>query len=204
MYAKAEKCKFYSDSIEYLGYVLSPSGLTMSNAKVKTIQEWPEPKKVKDIQSFLGFANFYRHFIFNYSDIVIPLTRLTRKNTLWNFDDDCRIAFNTLKQAFTSTPILTYWVLDAQLVVETDVSDYTLAAILSIMTKDNEIHPIAFHSRTFSTPELNYNIHGKELLAIFKAFKIWRHYLEGSALPIDVVTDHKNLEYFSTTKILTC
>ena len=86
--------------------------------------------------------------------------------------------------------------------METDASDYTLAAILSIMTKDNEIHPIAFHSRMFSAPELNYDIHDKELLAIFKAFKIWWHYLERSASPIDVVTDHKNLEYFSTTKIL--
>jgi len=172
LYTKAEKCEFHSDSIEYLGYVLSPAGLTMSDTKVKTIQDWPEPKKVKDIQSFLGFANFYRRFIFNYSDIVILLTRLTRKNAPWNFNDDCKIAFNTLKQAFTSAPILTHWVLDAQLVVETNTSDYALAAILSIMTKDNKIHPVAFHSRTFSTLELNYDIHDKELLAIFEAFKI--------------------------------
>jgi len=88
--------------------------------------------------------------------------------------------------------------------VETDASDYALAAILSIITKDNEIHPVAFHSRTFSTLELNYDIHDKELLAIFEAFKIWQHYLERSASPIDIVTDHKNLEYFSTTKILMC
>jgi len=203
LYAKAEKCEFHSDSVEYLGYVLSPSGLTMSNAKVKTIQEWPESKKVKNIQSFLEFANFYRHFIFNYSDMVIPLTRLTRKDTPWNFDENCRKAFNTLKQAFTSAPILTHWVPDTQLVVETNASDYALAAILSIVTKDNEIHPIAFHSRTFSAPELNYDVHDKELLAIFEAFKMWRHYLEGSTSPIDVVTDHKNLEYFSTTKVLT-
>ena len=204
LYAKTEKYEFHLDSIEYLGYVLSPSGLTMSDAKVKTIQEWPEPKKVKNIQSFLGFANFYRCFIFNYSDIVILLTHLTRKNTPWNFDDKCRIAFNTLKQAFTSTSILTHWVPDTQLVVETNASDYALAAILSIMTKDNEIHPIAFHSQTFSAPELNYDIYDKELLAIFEAFKVWQHYLEGSASPINVVTDHKNLEYFSTTKILIC
>jgi len=86
--------------------------------------------------------------------------------------------------------------------VETDASDYALAAILSIVTKDNEIHPVAFHSWTFSTLELNYNIYNKELLVIFEAFKIWQHYLEGSASPIDIVTDHKNLEYFSITKIL--
>jgi len=80
LYAKAEKCEFHSESVEYLGYILSPSGLTMSDDKVKIIQDWPEPKKVKDIQSFLGFANFYRQFIFNYSDIVIPLTCLTWKD----------------------------------------------------------------------------------------------------------------------------
>jgi len=203
LYAKAEKCEFHLDSVEYLGYVLSPSGLTMSNAKVKTIQEWPELKKVKDIQSFLGFTNFYRCFIFNYSNIVIPLTHLTRKDTPWNFDENCRKAFNTLKQAFTSVPILMHWVPDAQLVVETDASDYALAAILSIMTKDNEVHPVVFHSRTFSALELNYNVHDKELLVIFKAFKMWQHYLKESASPIDVITDHKNLEYFLTTKVLT-
>ena len=86
--------------------------------------------------------------------------------------------------------------------METNASDYALAAILSIMTKDNEIYPIAFHSRTFSALELNYDVHDKELLTIFEAFKIWRHYLERSALPINVVTDYKNLEYFLTTKIL--
>ena len=105
LYTKTEKCEFHLNSVEYLGYVLSPSSLTMSDAKVKTIQEWLEPKKVKNIQSFLEFANFYRCFIFNYS-VVISLTHLTRKNTPWNFDDECRIAFNTLKQVFISTLIL--------------------------------------------------------------------------------------------------
>ena len=66
LYAKVEKCEFYSKLVEYLEYILSPSGLTMSDNKVKIIQDWPEPKKVKDIQSFLGFANFYCWFIFNY------------------------------------------------------------------------------------------------------------------------------------------
>jgi len=88
--------------------------------------------------------------------------------------------------------------------VETNVSDYALAAILSIVNKDNEVYPVAFHSRTFTAAELNYDTHDKELLAIFEAFKIWRHYLEGPAYPIDIVMDHKNLEYFSTTtKVLT-
>ena len=201
LYAKAEKCEFHS--VEYLEYILSPSGLTMSDNKVKIIQDWPEPKKVKDIQSFLGFANFYRQFIFNYLDIVIPLTRLIQKDIPWKFDSSCQDAFNSLKKAFTSTPILTHWISDAQLIVETNALDYALAAILSVVNKDNEVHPVAFHSRTFTAVELNYDTHDKELLAIFEAFKIWWHYLEGPAYPIDVVTDHKNLEYFSTTKVLT-
>ena len=203
LYAKAEKCKFHFESVEYLGYIFSSSGLTMSNDKIKIIQDWLEPKKVKNIQSFLGFANFYRWFIFNYSDIVIPLICLTWKDIPWKFNSFCQDAFNSLKKAFTSAPILTHCIPDAQLIVETDASDYALAAILSIVNEDNEVHPVAFHSCTFTVAELNYNIHNKELLAIFKAFKIWWHYLEGPAYPIDVVMDHKNLEYFSTTKVLT-
>jgi len=170
---------------------------------VKIIQDWPEPKKVKDIQSFLGFANFYRQFIFNYSDIVIPLTYFTWKNIPWKFDSFCHNAFNSLKKAFTSTLILTHWIPDAQLIVETDALDYALATIFSIVNKDNKVYLVAFHSCTFTAVELNYDMHDKELLAIFEAFKIWQHYLEGLAYSIDIVMDHKNLEYFSTTKMLT-
>ena len=87
--------------------------------------------------------------------------------------------------------------------METDTLDYALTTILSIVNENNEVHPVAFYSCTFTAAELNYDIHDKELLAIFKAFKIWQHYLEGPAYPIDVIINHKNLEYFSTTKILT-
>jgi len=184
--------------------MLSPEGLTMAPYKVQIIQDWPEPQKVKDIQSFLGFANFYRHFIFRYSEITVPLMRLTHKGTPWHFTDECHSAFEALKKAFTTAPVLTHWIPDTQITVETDASDYALTAVLSIMTSNGELHPIAFHSQTFSAPELNYDVHDKEVLAIFEAFKRWRHYLEGSGLPIDVVTDHQNLQYFSTTKILTC
>ena len=106
------------------------------------------------------------------------------------------------QKCFTSAPVLTHWRPELPLIVETDASEYALVAILSIQQASGDIHPIAFHSRTFSNSELNYDIHDKELLAIFDAFKLWWHYLEGSTYPIDVVTDHKNLEYFSTMKIL--
>jgi len=88
LYANADKCEFHKTTVEYLGYILTPDGLLMDKTKVQTIVDWPEPRKVKDVQSFLGFANFYRRFIHGYSDIVIPLTRLTRKNSPWKFDSN--------------------------------------------------------------------------------------------------------------------
>ena len=87
--------------------------------------------------------------------------------------------------------------------MKTDALDYALAVILSIINKENEVHLVAFHSYTFTVAELNYDIYDKELFAIFKAFKIWWHYLEGPAYSINVITDYKNLKYFSTTKMLT-
>ncbi|KIN97850.1 hypothetical protein M404DRAFT_78300, partial [Pisolithus tinctorius Marx 270] len=204
LYAKPEKCEFHSDSVKYLGFHLSPAGLTMSKEKVQTICDWPEPRKVKDIQSFLGFTNFYHRFIFNYLDIVVPLTQLTRKGAPWNFSEECRQSFNNLKAAFTTAPVLTHFIPGVPITVETDASDYAITSILSITCGDSQIHPVAFYSWTLTAPELNYDTHDKELLAIFEAFRTWRHYLEGSASPVDVVTDHKNLEYFSTSKVLTC
>jgi len=129
--------------------------------------------KVKDIQSFLGFTNFDYQFIFNYSDIVISLICLIQKDIPWKFGFFYHDAFNSFKKTFTSTSILTHWIPDAQLIVETDASDYALAAIFSIVNEDNEVHPVTFHSCTFTAVELNYDTHNKKLLAIFKASKIW-------------------------------
>ena len=89
-----------------------------------------------------------------------------------------------------------------QLIRKTDTLDYALIIILSIVNKENKVHPVAFHSCTFTIAELNYNIYDKELLSIFEAFKIWQHYLKGLVFPINIVTDHKSLKYFSTTKVL--
>ena len=202
LYAKPEKCEFHKDQVEYLGYILTPEGLFMASDKVKVIQDWPDPRKVKDVQSFLGFANFYRRFIYNFSDIVVPLTRLTRKHVPFVFGEKEKASFEFLKSAFSSAPVLHHWLPDQPIIVETDASDYALAAILSIQLESGEIHPVAFHSRSFNSTELNYDVHDKELYAIYEAFQIWRHYLDGAPHPIDVITDHKNLEYFSTTKVL--
>ena len=202
LFAKLEKCEFDVDTTSFLGFIISPEGLKMDDAKVQIIRDWLTPWKVKDVQSFLGFANFYRRFITNYSDMSVPLTRLMCKSTRWDWTPECQDTFSLLKDAFTRAPVLHHFDPTLPLVVETDASNYAIAGILSLQTDDGDIHPVAFYSRTLHSAELNYDMHDKELLAIFEAFKIWRHYLESLVHTIDVVTDHKNLEYFATTKSL--
>src|ERR1700719_2058319 len=104
---------------------------------------------------------------------------------------------------FSSALILSHFIPGALLIVEMDASDYAVTVILSMVTPDSEVHPIAFHSHTLGISELNYDTHNKELLTIFEAFTTWRHYLEGSETLVDIVTNHKNLEYFSTVCLLT-
>lgn len=125
------------------------------------------------------------------------------KNVPWVFSKECQSAFNWLKTAFTTTPVLAHFVSDARLTVETDMSNYTIASILSITSGDDQLHLVTFYFCTLSVLEFNYNTHDKKLLAIYEAFCSWRHYLKGTPLPINVITDHKNLEYFSMSKTLT-
>src|SRR5260221_4662780 len=203
LYANAKKCIFHTNMVEYLGFILSPEGLRMDPATVSSIQAWLVPRNVHEVQSFLGFANFYQRFISSYAEFTQPLTNLCWKNTPWHFGEPESTAFQHLKTAFRTAPVLYHWVPDLPMTVETDASDYAIAGILSVTTPDLEIRPIAFHSRSLHDAERNYDTHDKKLLAVFDCYKAWRHYLEGSGHPIDTVTDHKNLEYFTSTKKLT-
>ena len=176
----------------------------MEKAKTKVIQSWPTPKSVKDIQSFLGFANFYWRFILKYSAITKPLTSATKKNITFVWTSDCKSAFQLLKSAFSSALILAHFQLEYKTIIETDALDYAVATVLSQLNPNaNEIHPVAFFSQTMQSAKLNYEIHDKELLSIFVAFKEWHTYLKGSVHQVQVITDHKTLKYFNTTKLLT-
>src|SRR6266481_2133001 len=184
--------------------MVSPTGISMDVAKTEAISNWPMPTNVKQIQSFIGFANFYRRFIVNFSETVTPLTRLTRKEAPWIWGPEQLATFENLKLAFTQAPVLSHFNPDNPIVVETDASNYAIAAIISqISPNDGDLHPIAFFSKGMKPAELNYEIYDKELLAIFEAFRQWRNYLEGSTHVVLVLSDHKNLEYFATTKQLT-
>jgi transposase InsO family protein len=198
-----EKCEWAKEEVEFLGYIIGREGIKMSQEKVEGILEWKSPKSLVEVQQFLGFANFYRRFIQDYSRIARPLTELTRgdgKN--WAWTNEAEMAFTELKQRFTSAPILAHFNPANPVIVETDASDFALGAVLSQRGEDNRLHPVAFHSRKFSPAEINYEIHDKELLAIVDSFKHWRRYLEGAMHQVQVFSDHQNLEYFTTTKVL--
>jgi transposase InsO family protein len=189
--------------VEFLGYLIGREGIKMSEEKVKGVLEWKSPASLVEVQAFLGFANFYRRFIQDYSRIARPLTELTKGDGRnWNWTPEAEQAFTELKKRFTIAPILAHFDPQRPVIVETDASDFALGAVLSQRDDENRLHPVAFHSRKFAPAEINYEIHDKELLAIVDAFKHWRRYLEGAHHQIQVFSDHQNLEYFTTTKVL--
>lgn len=197
-----DKSAFHKQEVEFLGFVIRPNEIRMDPAKITSIKEWPTPKNVKDIQSFLGFGNFYRRFIQGYSAIVNALTKLTRKDIPFAWRQEQQRAFDTLKERFTTAPILVTFDPERPITVETDASDYAIGACLSQPDDNGKLHPVAFYSRSMSPAELNYDIHDKELLAIVAAFKQWKVYLEGPKHQVSILTDHKNLIYFTSTKVL--
>ena len=202
LFCKPEKCEFFQSSVEYLGLIVGRGTVAMDPAKVDAVTQWPEPQRVKDIQAFLGFANFYRRFINNFSKLAQPLTKLLRKDVPWEWAEAQGQAFQRLKQAFISAPILIMADPAKPFTLECDASDYATGAVLSQQGIDGKAHPVAFYSKTLNEAERNYEIYDKELLAVVRALDEWRHYLEGSEYPINIISDHKNLLYFSTAHIL--
>ncbi|MBW0565659.1 hypothetical protein O181_105374 [Austropuccinia psidii MF-1] len=148
----------------------------MDSSKVQQILNWPQPRNIKALQYFLGFANFYHHFIKNYSKKITSLNSLLKKYYPFIFNEEALSQFQILKEAFTTAPILAHFNPSLPTIVETDASDYALGAVLSQLN-DSGKHPIAFDSCKLLPDELNYEIHDKELLGIVWALKHWRAFL---------------------------
>ena len=197
-----KKCEFEVTEVAYLGMIISTSGVKMDPKKVQCIVDWEDPKDLKDVQAFLGFANFYRRFIKNFSRIARPLVALTKKNAKFDWSRACSNAFSKLKNAFISAPVLRHFDPSREIFVEVDASDHVSAAVLSQKDDGGTLHPVAFMSKKHEPAECNYEIYDKELLSIVQCFECWRPELQGSAYPIQVLTDHQNLVYFMTTKQL--
>uniref|UniRef100_A0A8C2EBD4 Gypsy retrotransposon integrase-like protein 1 n=1 Tax=Cyprinus carpio TaxID=7962 RepID=A0A8C2EBD4_CYPCA len=201
LFVKLEKCEFHAQSVPFLGFILSSEGIRMDLAKVKAVADWPTPDSRRAVQRFLGFANFYRRFIRNFSQIALPLTDLTSTKKRFCWSSQAQAAFENLKSLFISAPILTTPDPSRQFIVEVDASEVGVGAVLSQRSSsDEKIHPCAFFSHRLTPTERNYDIGNRELLAVKLALEEWRHWLEGARFPFIVWTDHKNLEYIRTAK----
>ena len=169
---------------------------------MRAIREWEAPTTVKGVRGFLGFANFYREFIEDFSLISLPLIILTKKGVPFRWGSNEDAAFRTLKEAFITAPILAQWDPERDTVVEADSSGYAMGGCLSQYDKRGRLRPVAYYSQRLTPAECNYEIHDKELLAIMRALTQWEGELRSVARPFTILTDHKNLKPFMTIKRL--
>ncbi|KAK1653337.1 hypothetical protein QYE76_071142 [Lolium multiflorum] len=195
LYAKFSKCKFWLDSVEFLGHVLTKEGIAVNPSKVQSVLEWKSPKNAKEIRGFLGMAGYYRRFIEGFSKIAGPMTKLLKKNTPFVWTDECETSFQTLKEKLTTAPVLAVPEPGKDYTVYCDASKNGLGCVLM---QDRKV--IAYGSRQLKPHEHNYPVHDLELAAVVYALKSWRQFLYGSKC--ELYTDHKSLKYFFTQKEL--
>jgi phosphoglycolate phosphatase-like HAD superfamily hydrolase len=194
LYLKPEKCDWEASSVEYLGMIVSEGEVRMDPLKVAAVEEWPTPKNKKDVQTFLGFINFYRRFIRRLGSIAKPLTSLTGKNP-WEWGLPQQEAFDQLKKQIVASPVLAIPQDEGKYKLETDASDFAKGAVLYQQQK-GQWKIVGFMSDAMNPAERNYEVYDKELLAIVEALKKWRKQLLGAQEDFEIWTDHKNLQYF--------
>jgi len=169
---------------------------------VEEVLSWPAPKNVKEVQKFLGLANYYRWFIKDFAKIAAPLHVLVRKEQQWKWEKEQEETFRKLKTVLTTEPVLAIPDIDREMRVEADASDYTTGGVLSTKCEGRKWRLVAFISKSLNATEQNYKIHDKEMLAVIRCLEAWRHYLEGAKLEFEIWTDHKNLQYFMMSQKL--
>lgn len=203
LYLRLAKCTFEVESIEYLGLIIGHGTVRMDPAKVAGVAEWPAPRNVHEVQQFLGFANFYRRFVRDYSKLARPMHDLTAKTAAWDWSAAPQAAFDAIKLSIVSEPVLILPDVTRQFRVEADSSDFATGSVLSqVHLADGKWHPVAFFSKSLSPAERNYEIHDKELLSIIRSLEEWRHFLEGADNAVEIWSDHANLQYFTTAQKL--
>ena len=193
LFGRLHKCEFLKEQVDYLGFEVSPGGIRASPGKVKAVIEWPRPKSVHDVRSFLGLASYYRRFVRGFSEIARPLTELTRAGAEWKWSTSQHTAFNRLKLALTTAPVLMLPDFEKQFVVTTDASDAAVGAILE-QDFGNGLQPIAFASRKLNNAEMRYSAYERELLGIVWAIAQWKHYFRGLHSVV-IQTDHAPLRH---------
>ena len=193
LYCKSSKCDFHKDEIELLGVTVNGKGFGLEEKKVMDVRNWPTPKNLKELKGFIGFCNFYRRFIKNFSIVARPLHDLDKKGVPWKWDKEQQTAFDKIKNMILSEPCLAHANLDETFRLQTDASAYAYGAALSQKQKDGKFHPVAFMSKSMLPAERNYDAYDREALGIIKPLQHWRYWLQGTKKPIQIITDHKNL-----------
>lgn len=203
LFLDVDKCDFLCREVKYLGYIIrAGESVTVDPAKVKTIWEWQAPTSVKGVRSFLGFANFYWCFVDGFSEIAAPLIELTKNHSVWKWGPNEQEAFKKLKKIFATKPVLAQWNPEHETVLEADCSDYALGGCLSQVDQSGRLRPVAYYSRRLNGAEVNYPIHDKEMLAIVTCLQEWKAELQSVVNPFKILSDHKNLNYFTTKRLL--
>ena len=157
---------------------IGEDGVRMEKKKVQGVVEWPVQKNIKDVQKFLGLANYYRWFVKYFVKIARLLHEMTRKETKWSWGERQQKVFKKLKEKFTIEPVLVTLDLDKEMRVEADVSDFTTGGVLSIKCENERQRPVAYISKSLNETERNYKMHDKEMLAIIRCLEVWRYFLE--------------------------
>ncbi|TYK15071.1 Ty3/gypsy retrotransposon protein [Cucumis melo var. makuwa] len=187
LYANRKKCVFAHSQIHYLGHVISKHGVEADQDKVKSMLQWPKPKDVTGLRGFLGLTGYYRRFVKGYGEIAAPLTKLLQKNA-FKWDENATLAFENLKSAMSTIPVLALPDWSLPFMIETDASGSGLGAVLS-----QNSHPIAFFSQKLSTRAQAKSIYERELMAVVLSVQKWRHYLLGRRFTI--MSDQKALKF---------
>ncbi len=196
------ECKFHVTQVSYLELIIIIEEIKMNFSKIDIIVNWLILINVNDVQSFLDFANFYRRFIYDYSRIATSLTHLIRKDVFFVWFQKCQIAFNILKKVFTFKIILCHYNSDHKIVIEINALNYVFKDILFQYNENEILYSVAYFSKKHNSVECNYEIYDKEFMIIVRAFEKWWSELEDSIYSVEIIMNHKNLEYFMSIKQL--
>lgn len=195
---KKEKCSFFVESLEYLGYVISKEGVHTCKDKVEAIVKTPIPRNVSELRAFIGMVMYYGKFIKNVSSILTPLYNLLRAGVKYEWSDGCEEAFARVKRALSTSEVLVHYSLELPLVLTADASATGIGAVISHITPDGE-RPIAYASRTLNSAERSYAQIDREALAIIYGVRKFHQYLYGRKFTLR--TDHKPLTYIFGNKV---
>jgi hypothetical protein len=191
---KLSKCVFTEQSLEYLGHIVSKAGVATEPSKIAAVNNWPTPKNIKQLRGFLGLIGYYRRFIKHYGVISKPLTQLLKKGTQFQWNPQANEAFELLKQALSTAPVLSIPDFGKQFIIETDASDMGIGAVLM-----QDGHPVSFLSKAFCPRNQALSTYEKECLALVMAVDKWRSYLLGKEFIL--ITDHRSLLHLTEQSV---